>query len=90
VVAPNYIWAGAALLVTVAARKDLRHYSLIVAALAFASLWAYHFTSRWTYWLPIVLAFAVAVVFARPEAPSFRPEAEVPTSIVLLPEKVDA
>jgi hypothetical protein len=90
VVAPNYIWAGAALLVTVAARKDLRHYSLIVAALAFASLWAYHFTSRWTYWLPIVLAFALAVVFARPEAPSFRPEAEVPTSIVLLPEKVDA
>jgi hypothetical protein len=66
VVAPYYIWACAVLLITVSAGQRTRHFVITTGSLAFASVWAYHFTSEWGYWLPIVIALAIAVKSSQP------------------------
>ena len=66
VVAPYYIWACAVLLITVSAGQRTRRFVITTGSLAFASVWAYHFTSEWGYWLPMVIALAIAVKSAQP------------------------
>jgi hypothetical protein len=66
--APYYVWACAVLLITVSASQRNLRFLITSAALVFASLWAYHVTSEWSYWVPIVVAVAIAVVTSRPSA----------------------
>ncbi len=66
VMAPYYVWACAAFLMTVSAGQRSLRFMITSGALAFASLWAYQFTSEWAYWAPIVVALAIAVAMSRP------------------------
>jgi hypothetical protein len=67
VIAPYYLWSASVLLVTVSATQNWRRFFVTVGAVACASLWAYHFTSSWAYWLPIAVLLALAVKSAMPD-----------------------
>lgn len=73
VVTPYYVWASAVFLLPVSAGQERRRFLLAVCAITLAGVWAYHRTSPWEYWLPIVVLLGWVVALARPNAQMVRP-----------------